>query len=119
MSTVPVPDEGPPAFAVDVVRRGRRARVTARGELDIATAPVLDEALIAQARIGGSVMLDLRELTFIDATGLRLLLRIDAHARRDGIEFTLLPGPRVRQLLDLCHLTTQFRSLDPQTGDAP
>jgi len=87
------------------VRRGRHARVTACGELDIATAPVLDGALIAQARIGGSVMLDLRELTFIDATGLAVLLRLNARARRDGIEFTLLPGPRVRQLLALCHLT--------------
>jgi len=119
MSTVPVADEGPPAFAVDVVRRGRHARVTARGELDIATAPVLDEALIEQARIGGSVMLDLRELTFIDATGLAVLLRLNARAQRDRIEFTLLPGPRVRRLLDLCGLTPQFRSLDPQAGDAP
>jgi anti-anti-sigma factor len=115
MITVHARDEGPPAFGVEVVRRGRHARITVRGELDIATAPALERASIEQTRIGGSVVLDLRELTFIDATGLGLVLRTNAHARRDGIEFAVLPGPRVQRLLDLCGLTPQLRALDPQT----
>ena len=108
MSIAPARDEGPPALGVEVVRRGRRARVTVRGELDIATAPALERALIEQSTIGRTVVLDLRELSFIDATGLRLLVRTNARARRDGIEFAVVPGPRVRRLLDLCGLTPQF-----------
>jgi hypothetical protein len=40
------------------------------------------------------VMLDLRELRFIDSTGLRLILEIDAMAREDGFNFALVRGAR-------------------------
>ena len=115
MSTARARDEGPPALGVEVVRRGRRAHVTVRGELDIAGAPALERALVEQTRMGRTVVLDLRELTFIDVTGLRLLLRTIADARRDGIEFAVVAGPRVERLLDLCGLTPQFSAPDPQT----
>jgi anti-anti-sigma factor len=114
MTAVRARDEAPEAFRVEVARRGRRARVTVRGELDIATKPVLERALIEQARIGGPVVLDLRELAFIDAQGLELLLHRDADARREGWELQLIPGQCVRRLLDLCGLTTRFSYLDPQ-----
>ena len=68
--------------------------------------------MIVQARIAGPVVLDLRELAFIDASGSGLLLRTAARARHDGIEFHLIPGQRVRRLLELCGLTTQFGYLD-------
>jgi stage II sporulation protein AA (anti-sigma F factor antagonist) len=113
MATVHARDEAPQAFGVEVTRGRRRARVTVRGELDIATKPVLERALIEQARIGGPVVLDLRELTFIDATGLELLLRTNADARRDGRELQLIPGQCVRRLLDLCGVTTRFSYRDP------
>jgi anti-anti-sigma factor len=114
MTTVRDRDEALQAFRVEVTRRRRRAQVTVRGELDIATKPVLERALIEQARIGGPVVLDLRELAFIDATGVELLLRTNAQARRNGSELQLIPGQSVRRLLDLCGLTTQFSYLDPQ-----
>jgi anti-anti-sigma factor len=114
MTAVRARDEATEAFRVEVTRRGRRGRVIVRGELDIATKPVLERALIEQARIGGPVVLDLRELAFIDATGLELLLRTNAHARRDGMELQLIPGQCVRRLLDLCGLTTQFSYRDRQ-----
>lgn len=114
MTTVRARDEAPQGFRVELTRRGRRVRVTVRGELDIATKPVLERALIEQARIGAPVVLDLRELAFIDARGLELLLRINAQARCDGWELQLIPGQCVRRLLDLCGLTMRFSYLDPQ-----
>jgi len=74
----------------------------------------LERVLIEQARIGGPVVLDLRELAFIDASDLGVLLRTAARARHDGIEFHLVPRERVRRLLELCGLTTQFGYLDSQ-----
>jgi anti-anti-sigma factor len=131
MATAHARDEGPPAFGIEVVRRGRHARVTVRGELDIATAPALDRALIEQMRIGRTVTLDFRELTFIDGTGLGLLLRTSAHAhaRRDGLEFAVLPGPRVQRLLDraalhrscapwICRPTDHRNTAGAKTGAA-
>ena len=55
-------------------------RLTLRGELDLGTAPQLEQAL---AEAGGNVLLDLRRLTFMDSTGVRVLL--EAAQRTDGL----------------------------------
>ena len=45
------------------------------GELDLATAPIVDAQLCELVEAGfTSVVLDLRKLRFLDSTGLRLLL---------------------------------------------
>ena len=36
-------------------------------------------------------------LTFMDSTGLRLVIRWDTDAREDGFEFAIVPGPEVVQ----------------------
>jgi anti-anti-sigma factor len=53
-------------------------RLTLRGELDLATAARLEQAL---SEAGDDVLLDLRGLTFMDSTGVRGLLEA---AERDG-----------------------------------
>ena len=90
MTAVHARDGQPAAFAVSVERHGRRTTVAVRGELDVATAPALERVLVDHARRGGPVVLDLRELSFIDASGLGLLLRTNAHARRDGMALQLV-----------------------------
>jgi len=40
----------------------------------------------------GTFVLDLRGLTFIDSTGLGLLVQIDALARNDGFDFAVVCG---------------------------
>lgn len=61
-----------------------------RGELDMATAPklrrALDTALDAEGR---RVVVDLRELTFVDSTGVRVLLAAASRARNEGCSFVL------------------------------
>ena len=44
-----------------------------------------------------AVTLDLRKLRFVDSTGLRLILEIDAMARRDGFNFAVVRGPETVQ----------------------
>ena len=67
------------SFHCDVSREGATATVHVRGELDLATVPVLDDQL-AELRGAGfrHLILDLRGLYFIDSTGLRCILRYDA-----------------------------------------
>jgi anti-sigma B factor antagonist len=101
MTAVHARDGQPEAFAVSVERHGWRTTVTVRGELDLATVPALEPVLIAHARRAGLVIMDLGAVSFIDASGLGLLLRIDAHARRDGIELQLAPSSSVLRLLEL------------------
>jgi len=54
-------------------------RLTLRGELDFGSAPQLERAL---AESGADVLLDLRGLTFMDSTGVRVLLQAAKRQRR-------------------------------------
>ena len=61
-------------------------------------APPLDQPRPA-ARAPGEdrMVLDMRALTFMDSTGLRLVIRWDTSAKDEGFEFAIVPGPEVVQ----------------------
>ena len=98
MTETDVPFPPPDPFRCEAGRSGARAWVRPVGELDLDTATVLEEQLAA-ARADGveTVVLDLRGLTFMDSTGLRLVIRWDTAAREDGFEFAIVPGSEVVQ----------------------
>jgi anti-sigma B factor antagonist len=50
------------------------------GELDVATSPILHDVLAAIET--GSIVLDLSEVTFIDSSGLKVLVK--THTRTEG-----------------------------------
>jgi anti-sigma B factor antagonist len=81
---------------------GGRHTVLIAGELDMASAPEL-EALISQlASHPGEIVLDLKGLTFMDSTGVRLILRMLELCRENGCGFSLRSlTPQVRRLLDV------------------
>jgi anti-sigma B factor antagonist len=90
----------PETFSVRSERAGRVERLTPTGELDIASVPIL-EAEFAAVSIGPDsvVVLDLTELTFMDSTGLHLLLRLSERLPR---QLRVINGsPSVERLLDL------------------
>jgi anti-anti-sigma factor len=64
------------SFGIQDDRRNGVARLALRGELDLATAPKL-EGHLEQVEQDGvrAVVLDLRDLTFVDSTGLHAFLR--------------------------------------------
>jgi anti-anti-sigma factor len=78
-------------------------RIRPVGELDLATVPVVDAQLSELVAAGfTSLVLDLRELRFLDSTGLRLFLSWDARARTDGFDLRLVSGPGpVQRVFDL------------------
>jgi anti-sigma B factor antagonist len=64
------------------------------GELDLAVVDRFKVAmgdLIARAQ-GGTLMVDLRGLSFMDSTGIRLMLQLDAESRNDGFELAVING---------------------------
>ena len=89
-------------------------RVALSGELDLASAPILEEALDAVVSDGfAGVMVDLRELTFIDSSGLHALLRARTGADTSGKGLILVGAPDAAQRL--FELTgTQFLLADPK-----
>jgi anti-anti-sigma factor len=92
-------------FLVEVEPDGDRdgVRVVPVGELDLGTAPALDEQLDRLLLSGRrAVVLDLRGLKFMDTSGLRLVLQLDARARRDGVELALVAGsPAVQRVFEI------------------
>jgi anti-anti-sigma factor len=74
-------------------RVGSAVVVAVAGELDLATAPILQERIsAAEALAPPLLVLDLRELTFLDSTGLRIVLAADAAARRDARRLVVVRG---------------------------
>jgi anti-anti-sigma factor len=73
------------------VRERRRARASKLEELT--------------GENGAELVLDLRGLTFMDSTGLRVLVQTDANARRDGQSLQIVRGPAaIDRLLELSGL---------------
>lgn len=56
------------------------------------------------ARHHAEVVLDLREVSFIDSSGIALLVGLDGDAHRDGFAVSILAGEAVLRVIDLCGL---------------
>jgi anti-anti-sigma factor len=102
--------ELPPLYMISTVAGGLRC-VAVGGELDLATVPLLDAAVAEAFRTGSAVrgattgrfLLDLSGVSFMDASALTALNRIDRFVRRRGEELSLIApvasGPRRLLLL--------------------
>lgn len=92
----------PPQFDVEVRASDGTVTVTPSGELDIATADHLREALRGQEARGRLLLLDLSQLDFIDLVGLRVVLEEHRRAQKDGFGLHLIVGTgAARRLVDL------------------
>jgi anti-sigma B factor antagonist len=83
------------------------AMVYVGGELDVATAPLLGAELDALVESGGfRLVIDLADLTFLDASGLRVLVHTCKLAAEHGGWLRLVRvRPTVRRVLELTRLT--------------
>jgi anti-anti-sigma factor len=85
-------------FSCQVTPDRDRVLVLPRGELDMATVGAVEQELRRLRSSGFSkIVLDLGGLTFMDSTGLHLVMRWTAEASKDSFEFELEPGPPVVQ----------------------
>jgi len=77
-------------------RREGIAVVSFEGEMDISEADRIDQELrLVEKDQPPLLVLDLRDLTFLDSTGLRLVLEADSRAREEGRRMAIIPGPDV------------------------
>jgi anti-sigma B factor antagonist len=94
-------------FAVQTHSTGRAVTFALSGELDLVSSPIFERASEEQARADVElVVVDLRELNFMDSTGLHTLLRVHRATHDLGRRFALVRGPdQVQRLFDLTGLT--------------
>jgi anti-anti-sigma factor len=106
---------GPAPFSVAVDDANGRLRVAVRGELDLATAPRLEAALVPPLRDGASAVLDLRDLDFMDSTGVRVIVAAHHAAQESGGHFALVrtdPAGPVGRVLEISGLDAVLDIVD-------
>ncbi|WP_321167698.1 STAS domain-containing protein [Baekduia soli] len=74
--------------------------------------PVLRDMLDALAGKGRTVMVNVREVTFMDSTGLNLLIRSKQHAEQDGWSLRVARevSPQVARLFELTAISEYLLS---------
>lgn len=105
MSYASVPTGGD--FAVICEETSEHLMLQISGELDLATAPALEQQLeTVWASDAPALVLDLEGLTFIDSTGLSLILHAQRRALAEEKGFSLRRLPRQAQrVFELVGLT--------------
>lgn len=101
-------------FRIEVEPSRDVVRVVPVGELDLATIDTLRQEVDRLHEAGfNRLVLDLRRLRFMDSTGLRLVLEIDAGSRSDGWDFSLVRGPQaVHRLFEVTNVTDRLDFVD-------
>jgi anti-sigma B factor antagonist len=106
---------------IEVRRRDESTVVGVRGEVDVATAPALRDGLDEALEGGiGPVVVDLTGVTFIDSTGLGVLIGARRRCVEGGRELRVVVAePRILKVFEITGLTELFTihpSLDPALG---
>lgn len=90
-------------FSVEVARENGAVLLRGVGELDLAAVDLLERELTS-AEQGGPEMIvfDLGRVTFVDSSGLRVILSAAARARESGRKFVAArPAGQVDRLLEI------------------
>jgi len=117
---VTTPDPEPLAgefepFRVDVEPARDCVHVAPVGELDIATVEKLKSEVVRLRESGfNRIVLDLRRVRFIDSTGLRLVLELDAAARADSHNLEVIRGSDVvHRIFEVTQVDERLNFVDP------
>ena len=102
------------SFRVDVRNQNRTALVVVSGELDVASGPTLEQELATTGASDAQLLiLDLRDLEFIDSTGLSILIKAHQQAEASGRRFAVVRGrSQVQRLLGLTGLEERLTLVD-------
>jgi anti-anti-sigma factor len=102
---------------------GRVGCVSLEGELDLSFAAEVERAIAeAEAKRPKILVLDLRRLSFIDSTGLRIVLATDARAHAAGRRLLVVRGSEpVHRVFRIAMLEDRLEFVDdpiPEMADA-
>jgi anti-sigma B factor antagonist len=104
-----------PKLDFETTRDGTVAIVRPVGELDLSGAAVLESELdrLAEEPELGAVVLDMRELEFMDSSGLRLVVVADMKAREAGRRFAIVRGHEtVHRVFEITRMSERLDFVD-------
>lgn len=101
------------AFRVEVERRDGVVVVSPFGEIDMATAHQVAQALRPGAATVETLVLDLRGVSFLDTSGLRVVVDARERADQDGFDLVLVRGNRqIQRIIEIAGLAGALRFVD-------
>jgi anti-sigma B factor antagonist len=105
----------PEPLRVAVEESDATLHVRLAGELDLATVPLVEQALdrLSRAPVLRRVVLDLSAVCFLDLAGLRTILRADARGRAESFEVLVVrPRGTASRVFTLTRVGEQLRIVD-------
>jgi anti-sigma B factor antagonist len=105
----------PEDFSISAEDRDGRAHLSLRGELDLATAPELEQLVNERVDAGQEVVVDLRGLEFMDSSGIRVLVAAHARAGRSGTRVVIVrpePSSAVAKIVEVSGLDGELNLID-------
>jgi anti-anti-sigma factor len=102
-------------FGFESEERGQVVLVTLRGELDLLSTGELEPELERLADEPGVdvVALDLRDLEFLDSSGLRLVVLVERRLKEAGRRLVLVRGPQpVQRVFEITRMTDRLEFVD-------
>ncbi|HEX6580964.1 MAG TPA: STAS domain-containing protein [Actinomycetota bacterium] len=88
------------ALTTRIDARNDVTSIALSGELDMATVPILNDQLTALEQDGSKViLLDLRDLNFIDSSGLHAFVQAYSRSQQNGHRFLLVGASPIAQRL--------------------
>ena len=111
-------ESGTEVLQIGVARSDGKVVITLAGELDVAGAPVLREHLAAATRSEGRVVVcDLEHLTYMDSTGISVLIAARKRLDATGRDLVLVgPSERVHKVLEITGVDSYFTIQPPGGG---
>lgn len=89
-------------LTIDASSRGGWSIITVSGEVDLATAPAVRRAFEDLRESADAVVADLSGVSFMDSTGLRVLIAAHEELEKAGGRFAVIPGDgAVARLLEI------------------
>jgi len=110
-----------PLLQIEAQESDGLVQVLLTGELDLSTVDKVEQELTRVEALGPAiVVLDLSRLTFLDSSGLRLIVGADQRARRESRRFVVVRGPdTVQRVFSITHLDEQIDLVDDVSELSP
>jgi anti-anti-sigma factor len=103
-----------PALRAELSSSGDVRTVMLDGEIDPATAPVLEHAL-QRLQVDSAAVVDMRNVSYMDSTGLAIFIRQAMKMREAGGSLHLRdPLPVIRRVIEFCCLESLLEPADSQ-----
>ena len=120
-TTAPTAEARLARLGIRLQGQGDRRTLALTGEMDLATAPALEGAVIRLCRDGiKQLVLDLSELEFIDGSGLHAVSAARLTCQQSGCELCIIPGRKeLHRLFTISGLDGRLPRAGGVAGHAP